>query len=39
MGNTNAELKNSCKGAILKNGKRFDANASVQELKKWAISF
>jgi flavodoxin len=39
MGNTNAELKVSCKGAILKNGKRFDANASAQELKKWADSF
>jgi FMN-dependent NADH-azoreductase len=39
MGNTNAELKISCKGAILKNGKRFDANASAQELKKWVESF
>ena len=39
IGNTNAELKNSCKGAILKNGKRFDANASAQELKKWVESF
>ena len=39
MGNTNAELKNSCKGAILKDGKRFDANASPQELKKWIDSF
>jgi flavodoxin len=39
MGNTNAELKNSCKGAILKNGKRFDANASAKELKKWIESF
>lgn len=35
MGNTDAELKNSCKGAILKDGKRFDANASAEELKKW----
>jgi flavodoxin len=39
MGNTNAELKISCKGAIFKNGKRFDANASAQELKKWVESF
>jgi flavodoxin len=39
MGNTNAELKISCKGAILKKGKRFDANASAQELKKWVESF
>ena len=39
FGNTNAELKNSCKGAILKEGKRFDANASAQELKEWVESF
>ena len=39
MGNTNAELKNSCKGAVLKDGKRFDANASAQELKKWTDCF
>jgi flavodoxin len=39
MGNTSAELKVSCKGAILKNGKRFDASASAQELKKWVDSF
>jgi flavodoxin len=39
MGNTNAELEKSCKGAILKNGKRFNANASAQELKKWTDSF
>ena len=39
MGNTNAELKNSCKGAILKEGKRFDVNASAQEIKKWVESF
>ncbi|MDR0414685.1 MAG: NAD(P)H-dependent oxidoreductase [Prevotellaceae bacterium] len=35
MGNTNAELKNSCTGATLRDGKRFDASASAQELKKW----
>ena len=39
MGNTNEELKNSCKGAILKNGKRFDVNASAQEIKEWTDSF
>ena len=39
MGNTNAELKKSCKGAILKDGKRFDANASSQELKNWVDCF
>ena len=39
MGNTNAELKNSCEGAILKEGKRFDTNASAQELKEWVESF
>jgi flavodoxin len=38
MGNTHAELKNSCKGAILQNGKCFDANTSAQELKKWTDS-
>ena len=38
MGKTNAELKDSCKGAILKEGKRFDANASAEELKKWTES-
>jgi len=35
----NAELKNSCKSAILKDGKRFAPNASAQELKKWVESF
>lgn len=38
MGKTNEELKDSCKGAILKEGKRFDANASAEELKKWTES-
>lgn len=38
MGNTNAELQNSCKGAILKEGKRFNANASKAEIKAWADS-
>lgn len=36
MGNTNKELAPSCKGAILQEGKRFSANASEQELLKWA---
>lgn len=36
MGNTNAELAPSCKGAVLKNGKRFGSNASAGELRAWA---
>ena len=36
MGNTNAELSPSCKGAILKNGKRFSADASQEDLKSWS---
>ncbi len=39
MGNTNAELKNSCKGANLVEGKRFPNNVSSKELKKWADKF
>lgn len=38
MGKTNSELAPSCKGAILKEGKRFEANADEAELKKWADS-
>ncbi len=38
MGNTNEELKDSCKGAILKEGMRFPAGASESELKDWAES-
>lgn len=38
MGNTNAELAASCKGALLKDGKRFRANTSASELKQWAES-
>lgn len=38
MGNTNAELEPSCKGAILKNGKRFSANATENELFAWSKS-
>jgi len=36
MGNTNAELKNSCPGAILKEGRRFSAGTTEAELKTWA---
>ncbi len=36
MGNTNAELKPSCPGAELKEGRRFSAGASEGELKSWA---
>lgn len=39
MGRTNANLKNSCKGAELREGKRFDAGASVQEMKSWTERF
>lgn len=39
MGNTNAELRNSCKGADLREGKRFDAGAKAAELKNWADRF
>lgn len=39
MGKTNSELEPSCKGAVLKEGKRFAANAGEDELKKWAEQF
>ena len=39
MGNTNAELKVSCKGAILCEGKRFDTSTNTEELKNWATKF
>lgn len=35
MGNTNAELKPSCPGAVLVEGKRFSANASAADLDTW----
>lgn len=38
MGKTNSELAPSCKGAILKEGKRFEENTDKIELKKWADS-
>ena len=36
MGNTNAQLSPSCKDAVLKNGKRFSANAAESELSDWS---
>ena len=36
MEDTNAHLKPSCPGDILKEGKRFPAGVTVPELKKWA---
>jgi len=38
MGNTNAELKASCPGAVLKEGRRFAASVSEEDLKAWAES-
>ena len=38
MGKTNKDLAPSCKGAVLKDGKRFAANASEAELSAWANS-
>ncbi len=38
MGSTNAELADSCKGAVLKDGRRFSANASENEIKTWVDS-
>lgn len=35
MGKTNEELKPSCSGALLREGKRFDADASEEEVKDW----
>ena len=39
MGKTNEELEVSCAGADLKEGKRFPADASGEELKAWAEKF
>ena len=36
MGGTNADLKDSCKGAELKEGRRFSSNVGAEELKAWA---
>ncbi|MBR1816715.1 MAG: NAD(P)H-dependent oxidoreductase [Lachnospiraceae bacterium] len=38
MGGTNAELAPSAKGADLREGKRFAANESVDNLKDWVLS-
>ncbi|MFQ9892542.1 MAG: flavodoxin [Emergencia sp.] len=35
MGKTNEELKSSCKGARLKEGRKFSAHAAEDELKAW----
>lgn len=39
MGNTNKELAVSCPGADLREGKRFPADTSAEELKVWAEGF
>ncbi|MDO4663777.1 MAG: flavodoxin [Erysipelotrichaceae bacterium] len=39
MGRTNNELAPSCQGAILDQGRRFDANTSTSELKEWAEQY
>lgn len=39
MGNTNAELRPSCPGAVLEEGKRFNANTGKAELNQWADRF
>lgn len=39
MGHTNNELAPSCQGAILDQGRRFDANTSTSELKEWAEQY
>lgn len=36
MGNTNAELKDSCRGAVLEEGRRFSAGTGADALKKWS---
>ncbi len=36
MGSTNKELRAFCKGAALKEGKRFNSGASENELKQWS---
>lgn len=38
MGNTNEELKNSCKNSILKEGRRFDIKDSDEVIKNWIES-
>ena len=38
MGKTNLYLKNSCIGAVLKEGKRFNSSADKKELENWIDS-
>ena len=39
MGETNTHLEPSCKGAVLKDGKRFATYVSEEGLKAWASKF
>ena len=39
MGGTNNDLRPSCKGADLRDGKRFSTGAKSAELKAWAKTF
>ena len=39
MGNTNAELRGSCPGALLCEGQRFASSIGADALKAWADSF
>ncbi len=39
MGKTNEKLKYSCNGAKLCDGRRWNTNASAEDLKLWAESF
>lgn len=39
MGGTNKELAPFCPGAVLKEGKRFPADATEKELNAWAEGF
>ena len=39
MGNTNAELRGSCSGALLCEGQRFASSIGADTLKAWADSF
>lgn len=38
MGDANRDLEPSCRGAVLKGGKRFSASAGEAELRQWAES-
>lgn len=35
MGSTNDDLRASCPGAVLKNGRRFDVRVSEKDIKAW----